>query len=84
MKQTQIYLDEGLWRLLQIRSRLSGTSIPELVRQAVREKYGIPAERRRQAMQAVVGMWKDRTGLPDTETYIRQIRKGARRLRRLQ
>lgn len=83
MKRTQLYLDEGIWKLLQIRSRLSGTSISELVRQAIREKYGISAEKRRQAMQAVVGMWKDRTDLPDTETYIRQLRKGRRRLRRL-
>ena len=83
MKRTQLYLDEGIWKLLQIHAKQSGTSISELVRQAVREKYGIPAEKRRQAMQAVVGIWKDRTDLPDTETYIRQLRKGGRRLRRL-
>jgi hypothetical protein len=83
MKRTQLYLDEGIWKLLQIRARLSGTSISELVRQAVRDKYGISPAKRREAMQAVVGMWKDRTDLPDTETYIRQLRKGRRRLRRL-
>ncbi len=83
MKRTQLYLDEGIWKLLQIHARASRTSISELVRQAIREKYGVSAEKRRQAMQAVVGMWKDRTDLPDTETYVRQLRKGSRRLRRL-
>ncbi len=82
MKRTQLYLDEDIWKVLHIRSRQSGTSVSELVRQAVRDKYGISLAKRRQAMQAVVGMWKDRTDLPDTETYIRQLRKG-RRLRRI-
>lgn len=26
----------------------------------------------------IVGLWKDRTDLPDTETYIRNLRKGSR------
>lgn len=82
MKRTQLYLEENIWKLLQIHARQSGTSISELVRQAVREKYGISAAKRREAMQAVVGMWKDRTDLPSTETYVRQLRRG-RRLRRI-
>jgi hypothetical protein len=31
-------------------------------------------EERRAAMMAAVGIWKDRTDLPDTETYIRNLR----------
>ena len=83
MKRTQLYLDEGIWKLLQIHAKQSGTTISELARQAVRQKYGIWAEKRRQAMQAWVGVWKDRKDLPDTETYIRQLRKGDRRWKRL-
>ena len=83
MRRTQLYLEENIWKLLQIHARQSGTSISELVRQAIRDKYAISPAKRREAMQAVVGMWKNRTDLPDTETYIRQIRKGGRRLRRL-
>ena len=82
MKRTQLYLDENIWKLLEIQSRQTGTSISELVRQAIRDKYLPSPEERRRAMQAVVGLWKDRTDLPDTETYIRQLRRG-RRLRRL-
>ena len=78
MKRTQLYLDEDMWKTLEIQARASGASVSELVRQAIREKYGISREKRRKAMQAVVGMWKDRTDLPDTETYVRQLRKGTR------
>ena len=35
-------------------------------------------EVRRAAMLGIVGLWKDRTDLPDTETYIRNLRKGRR------
>ncbi|OFW12980.1 MAG: hypothetical protein A3H27_00885 [Acidobacteria bacterium RIFCSPLOWO2_02_FULL_59_13] len=83
MKRTQLYLDEDIWKVLHIRSRQSGTSISELVRQAVRDKYGISPAKRREAMQAWVGIWKDRKDLPSTEAYVRQLRKGGRRRRRL-
>jgi hypothetical protein len=82
MIRTQLYLNEDIWKLLHIRSRQQGTSISELVRQAVRDKYGSSPARRRQAMQALVGMWKDRKDLPDSTAYVRRLRKG-KRLRRI-
>jgi hypothetical protein len=39
-------------------------------------------EERRIAMEGIIGLWKDRTDLPDTETYIRNCR-GGNRLERL-
>ena len=83
MKRTQLYLDEDIWKALQIQARQTGDSISELVRRAVRDKYLNSRAERQRAMQAVVGMWKDRKDLPDTETYIRSLRKGGRRSRRL-
>ena len=71
-----------MWSTLHIRAQQSGTSVSELVRQAVRDKYVNSPESRRQAMQGWVGLWKDRTDLPDTETYVRRLRKGTR-LRRM-
>ena len=35
-------------------------------------------EERRTAMMGIVGLWKDRTDLPDTEAYIRNLRMGTR------
>jgi hypothetical protein len=82
MKRTQLYLNEDTWKALHVRSRQQGTSISELVRQAVRDKYGSSPAGRRQAMQALVGMWKDRKDLPDSTAYVRRLRRG-KRLRRI-
>ncbi len=76
MKRTQLYLNEDIWKALHVRSRQQGTSISELVRQAVRDKYGGSSADRKQAMQALVGMSKDRQDLPDSRTYVRLLRKG--------
>src|SRR5712692_3352012 len=43
---------------------------------------GSSPARRRQAMQALVGIWKDRKDVPDSTTYVRRLRKGTR-LRRI-
>jgi hypothetical protein len=78
MKRTQLYLNDDVWKALHIQSKQQGISISELVRQAVREKYLNSAESRTEAMEALVGLRKDRKGLPDTDTYIRRLRTGKR------
>jgi hypothetical protein len=78
MRRTQLYLEDDVWKALQIRAQQSRSTISELVRQAVREKYLNNASNRKEALLSVVGIWKDRTDLPDTETYIRRLRKGDR------
>ncbi len=82
MRRAQLYLNEDMWKALHIHSRQQGTTISELVRQAVREKYASSPADRRQAMQALVGLWKDRKDLPDSEKYVRRLRKG-KRLRKI-
>jgi len=47
------------------------------VRRALREKYA-GAGSRGDAMQAFVGIRKGRRDLPDTDAYVRQLRKGER------
>ena len=78
MRRTQLYLDDDLWTVLQVRSRQQKTTVSELVRQAVRERYLDKAAERHKAMTDFIGIWKDRTDLPDTETYIRELRKDRR------
>jgi plasmid stability protein len=82
MKRTQLYLHDDVWKSLHIRARQQGTSISDLVREAVREKYGSSPENRRDAMRGLVGLWKDRKDLPDSTSYVRKLRRG-RRLRRI-
>jgi metal-responsive CopG/Arc/MetJ family transcriptional regulator len=82
MKRTQLYLDEDLWEALHTRAAIEKTTVSDLVRTAARERYVEDTEKRRGALMGIVGIWKDRTDLPDTETYVRSLRKGTR-LKRL-
>ncbi|HET7841513.1 MAG TPA: CopG family transcriptional regulator [Terriglobia bacterium] len=82
MKRTQLYLEEGAWRALRVRSRQEKTTISELVRAAVREKYLESPANRAEAMKRWVGVWRDRDEMADVEAYVRRLRRG-RRLKRL-
>jgi hypothetical protein len=78
MKRTQLYIDDELWNVLRVQARQAGTSVSELVRVAVRDRYANSPERRRNAMQQWAGIWRDRKDLPDSEAYVRRLRKGKR------
>ncbi|HEY1901169.1 MAG TPA: CopG family transcriptional regulator [Terracidiphilus sp.] len=78
MKRTQLYLDDDLWAALHAQALLRRTSISELVRIAARDRYMGNLEERRAAMMGIVGLWKDRTDMEDTETYIRNLRNDDR------
>jgi metal-responsive CopG/Arc/MetJ family transcriptional regulator len=82
MKRTQLYLDEDLWQALHTKAAIEKTTVSDLVRTAARERYLEDSDKRREALMGIVGIWKDRTDLPDTETYVRNLRKGSR-LKRL-
>ena len=82
MRRTQLYLDDDLWETLHARARRSGSTISALVREAVRDRYLGSVEERRTAMQAVVGLWKDRKEIADSTAYVRGLRRGTR-LKRL-
>jgi Ribbon-helix-helix protein, copG family len=85
VRRTQLYLEDDLWAALHAKALLEGATISELVRVAVRERYMGNLEERRAAMLGVVGLWKDRAGLADTESFIRDLRDDDRleRLERL-
>jgi hypothetical protein len=79
MHRTQLYFDDDQWDALRNRARRQGTTISNLVRQAVRERYLGNLDERREAMEGLVGIWKDRTDLPDsTEEYVRSLRRDTR------
>ena len=82
MRRTQLYLDEELWNALHFHARLNGSTISELVRKAARDKYMGNPEERRAAMQGIIGLWRDRPDIANTEEYIRNMRKGSRKLKR--
>jgi len=78
MSRVRLYLDDNLWTALHVHSRQSGLSISELVRQALRDRYFDRRLNRREAMQGIVGIWKDRSDMADSEGYVRRLRKHAR------
>lgn len=78
MRRTQLYLDEDLWQALHVRARGEGTTISELVRQAARERYLGKLDERRAAMQALVGIRKDRPEVRNPTAYVRNLRRGGR------
>jgi hypothetical protein len=78
MRRTQLYLDEDLWTVLHAKALLEGSTISELVRVALRNHYLGNLEQRRAAMMAIVGLWKDRDDLEETETMVRKLRSGTR------
>jgi len=78
MRRTQLYLDDDLWNVLRTQARGQGTTVSDLVRQAARERYLGKLDQRRQAMQAFVGIRKDRSEMSDAVEYVRGLRRGTR------
>ena len=82
MRRTQLYLDDDLWNALHTRARSAGTTISNLVREAIRERYLGKLDERKTAMQAAVGLWKERDDISGSVAYVRRLRRG-NRLRRI-
>lgn len=78
MRRTQLYLDEDLWGALHARARSERTTVSELVRAAVRERYFGNRGQRMEAMQALVGIRKRASELPDAVEEVRMLRRGDR------
>ncbi|MFC5864695.1 ribbon-helix-helix protein, CopG family [Acidicapsa dinghuensis] len=81
MRKIQITLDDDLWNALKTRAKAEKTSVSGLLRIAVKEKYLNSFERRKVAMEAIVGLWKDRPEFDDVDAYIRRLRDCRRRRR---
>jgi hypothetical protein len=74
MRRTQLYLEDDLWAALHAKALLEGATVSELVRVAVRERYMGNLADRRAAMLGIVGLWKDRAGMEDSESWVRNLR----------
>ncbi len=78
MRRTQLYLDDHLWNALRARARSRETTVSELVREAVRERYLGNLEERAKAMQDFVGIRKERSPMTKAVEQVRQLRRGGR------
>jgi 6-phosphogluconate dehydrogenase len=82
VRRTQLYLDEDLWNALHARARAERTTISDLVRQAIQDRYLGKLDERMEAMQAFVGSRKERSKTADRAEYVRSLRR-ANRMSRL-
>lgn len=73
-----MYLEDHIWSALHARARRQGTTISELVRQAVRQQYLGGREGRARAMREFIGIRKERTEPLDAVEYVRELRRGDR------
>ena len=85
MRRTQIYLSEEQGRYLARRSKAAGTTVSELIRDAIERTYLAPDDRRTQAqrveiLRSTAGAWKGRKD--SGKQYVERLR-GSRRLARL-
>jgi hypothetical protein len=78
MRRTQLYLDDHLWNALHARARQEKSTVSELVRQAVRERYLGRRDEQMKAMQEFVGIRKEGSSPRDAVEYVRSLRKGGR------
>ncbi len=78
MRRTQLYLDDHLWEALHTHARSRKTSISELVREAMRDRYLSKRDEQAKAMQEFVGIRKNRPESVDALRYIRSLRRGDR------
>jgi hypothetical protein len=78
VKRTQLYLEDELWKTLHIAARQSRRTVSDLVRETLREKYLGQGVKRKEALLSAVGLWKDRTDLPSTRSYVRGLREDDR------
>src|SRR5690349_2924495 len=78
VRRTQLYLDDQLWGALHARARREKTTVSELVRQAVRERYLGDREQRRAAMQRLVGIRKSQGEVAESIEEVRRLRRGSR------
>ena len=78
MRRTQLYLDDHLWKTLHASAKCRRTTVSELVREAIRERYVGRRDERMKAMRAFVGSRKPVPGEPDAVEIVRSLRRGGR------
>jgi len=64
-----------LWGALDARARREKTTVSELIRQALRERYSDDREQRRTAMQQFVGIRKSHGASADSTEEVRRVRR---------
>jgi hypothetical protein len=79
MKRTQLYLDEEMARILETISRQKGTTISELVRTSLRERYMAGRDLDKVSIaRELSGIWRRSKDLKEIDKAVRNLRRGSR------
>lgn len=78
VRRTQLYLDDQLWGALHARARRENTTVSELVREALYERYFGDREERRAAMQRFVVIRNARRERAHSIEEVSGVRRGSR------
>ena len=78
MRRTQLYLDDHLWNALHARAKNEKTTLSELVRKAIRDKYIGDQSERQKAMENFIGIREEHPSSISATKYIRDLRRGSR------
>lgn len=79
MKRTQLYLDEEMARKLDSLSRQKGTTISELVRTSLRERYMAGRDLDKVSIaRELSGIWRKSKDLKEIDKAVRNLRRGSR------
>lgn len=79
MKRTQLYLDEEVARILDTLSRQQGTTVSELVRTSLRERYMPGRDLDKVSLaRELSGIWRRPKDLKEIDKAVRQLRRGSR------
>ena len=80
MRRTQIYLDDRQRRKLDQVAKGTRRTVSALIREAIDARYAsTPKEDFLEALRAgAFGVWKARSDLGPTDTYVRRVRRGKR------
>jgi len=73
-----MYLDDDLWGALHAHAKSRHTTVSELVRQAVRDRFLGAHDQRMEAMQAFAGIGARAPEAPDAVEVVRGLRRGSR------
>jgi macrodomain Ter protein organizer (MatP/YcbG family) len=78
VRRTQLYLDDHVWKELHSLARAKKTTISELVRAAVRDRYMGNLEKPAEAMRGLVGIRGDLACAINSVECVQRLRKGSR------
>lgn len=78
MRRTQLYLDDHPWDALHTYAHNQNTTISELVREAVRERYLGNRDQQAKAMQGFVGIRRQSSPRLTAIDSVRALRGGNR------